>query len=177
MSGFSAKEFEPDPAAVPDDDDDDASGAAPGPGHNRRGKPTEHAKIAQTMLGLMHSRGEALRNIHDLQKRSHLWYYRDGLWTMLPEPAKWLNHAIEVTLRAMGKAHKSKDKLKHKTKDKAKQKTKDKIKKVVKHDMSGKAGQTNRHREHGYMGRRHLSMTARSAGRAGLGVGKARCVD
>ena len=111
MSGFSAKEFEPDPTAVPDDDDDDASGAAPGPGHNRRGKPTEHAKIAQTMLGLMHSRGEALRNIHDLQKRSHLWYYRDGLWTMLPEPAKWLNHAIEVTLRATGKAHKSKDKF------------------------------------------------------------------
>ena len=84
---------------------------APGAGHNRRGKPTEHAKVGQTMLGMMHSRGQALRNIHDLQKRTHLWYYRDGLWTMLPEPAKWLNHAIEVTLRATGKAHKSKDKF------------------------------------------------------------------
>jgi phage/plasmid-associated DNA primase len=110
MSGFSAEEFEPDPNAVPDDDDD-AGGASPGAGHNRRGKPTEHAKIGQTMLGLMQSHGKGVRDIHDLQNRSHLWYFSDGLWMMLPEPVKWLNHAIEVTLRAMGKAHKSKDKL------------------------------------------------------------------
>jgi D5 N terminal like len=110
MSGFTAKEFEPDPTAVPGDDDD-VGGAAPGPGHNRHGKPTLHAKVGQTMLGMMLSRGKALRNIHDLQKRTHLWYYRDGLWTMLPEPDKWLNHAIEVTLRTIGKANKSTNKF------------------------------------------------------------------
>ena len=96
---------------MPDDDDDDGGGAAPGPGHNRRGKPTEHAKVGETLLGMMHSRGEALCHIHDQKKRTHLWYYQDGLWTMLPEPAKWLDHAIEVMLRAMGKAHKSKVKF------------------------------------------------------------------
>ena len=65
MNGFTAKEFEPDPTAVPEDDDDDAGGAAPGPGHNRRGKPTEHAKVGEALLGAMHSRGEALCHIHD----------------------------------------------------------------------------------------------------------------
>jgi hypothetical protein len=103
---FTAEEFEPIPGVVPDDEEDDAGGA-PGVGHNHQGKASNHAKVGETLLGMMHGRGQALRNIHDLQNRTHLWYYRDGLWTMLPEPDKWLNHAIEATLRATGKAHKS----------------------------------------------------------------------
>jgi hypothetical protein len=43
MSGFSAKEFEPDPTIMPEDDKA-SGGASPGAGHNRIGKPTEHAK-------------------------------------------------------------------------------------------------------------------------------------
>jgi hypothetical protein len=108
--GFTAEEFEPDPNAIPEDDDD-AGGAPPGLGHNRQGKPSEHARVGEKLLSAMHSQGTALRDIHDLSKRSHLWYYRDGLWTMLPEPDKWLNHAIEVVLRLMNKAHKSKNKF------------------------------------------------------------------
>ena len=59
----------------------------------------------------MRSRGEALCRIHDEKGRSHLWYYQDGLWTLLLEPAEWLEHAIEVMLRLMNKAHKSKVKF------------------------------------------------------------------
>ena len=97
---------------MPEDDDD--GGAQPGrpaPDITVSGKPTEHAKVGETLLGTMHSRGEALRRIHDEKGRSHLWYYQDGLWTLLPEPAKWLNHAIEVMLRLTDKAHKSKDRF------------------------------------------------------------------
>ena len=108
--GFSAEEFEPDPNVIPEDDDD-GGGPPPGAGHNSHGKPSEHAKVGQTLLGMMHHQGTALRDIPDPEMRTHLWYYKAGLWTMLPEPVKWLNHAIEVTLRAIGKAHKSKDKF------------------------------------------------------------------
>ena len=109
--GFSAEEFEPDPNTMPEDDDAAGGGAIPGVGHNRQGKPSEHARAGEKLLWTMHSQGTALRDIQDLQKRTHLWFYRNGLWTMLPEPDKWLNHAIEVVLRLMNKAHKSKNKF------------------------------------------------------------------
>ena len=51
MTGFSAEEFEPDPEAMPEDDDDDASGAAPGPGHNRRGKPRNTPRLPRRCSG------------------------------------------------------------------------------------------------------------------------------
>ena len=105
---FIAEEFEPDPNAIPGDDEDE--GAPPGVGHNRRGKMSEHAKVGEKLLGTLRGLGEALNDIHDLENRTHLWRYKDGLWTMLPEPTKWLNHAIEVMLRVMGKPGK-KDRL------------------------------------------------------------------
>lgn len=107
MSGFSAKEFEPDPAIMREDDEA-SGGASPGAGHNRGGKPTEHAKVGEALLGAIRSRGEALCRIHDEKGRSHLWYYQDGLWTLLLQPTEWLEHAIEVMLRLTNKANKSK---------------------------------------------------------------------
>jgi hypothetical protein len=56
----------------------------------------------------MRSRGDALCRIHDEKGRTHLWYYQDGLWTLLLEPTEWLENAIEVMLRLMNKANKSK---------------------------------------------------------------------
>jgi phage/plasmid-associated DNA primase len=105
-NGFTAKEFEPDPAAAPEDDETNG-GAAPGSGHNRSGKPTEHAKVGEALLGAIHGRGEALCRIYDEKGQSHLWYYQDGLWTLLLEPTVWLEHAIEVMLRLLNKANKS----------------------------------------------------------------------
>ena len=107
MSGFSAEEFEPDPAIMREDDEA-SGGASPGAGHNRGGKPTEHAKVGEALLGAIRSRGEALCRIHDEKGRSHLWYYQDGLWTLLLQPTEWLEHAIEVMLRLTNKANKSK---------------------------------------------------------------------
>ena len=78
---FSVEEFEPTPGVVIDDDedeDDDAGGTAPGAGHNRRGKASAHAKVGEALLGMMHGRGQALRNIHDLQNRTHFWYSGTG---------------------------------------------------------------------------------------------------
>jgi hypothetical protein len=83
-NGFTAKEFEPDPATGLEDDDGGMQpGTGPGPRHNRRGKPTEHARVGETLLGAMRGRGEALCRIHDEKGRSHLWYYQNGLWTLL----------------------------------------------------------------------------------------------
>ena len=110
-SGFSAEEFEPTALGIVPDDDADDAGAGPGAGHNRQGKPSLHAKVAEALLGLMTGRGQALRNIHDQKNRTHLWYFGGELWALLPEPVKWLNCAIEVTLRVTGKADKSKDRL------------------------------------------------------------------
>jgi phage/plasmid-associated DNA primase len=103
-NGFTAKEFDPDPAVTLDDADDDA---APGRGHNRSGKPTEHARVGEALLAATHARGEALCRIHDEKGQSHLWYYQDGLWTLLLEPTVWLEHAIEVMLRVLNKSNKS----------------------------------------------------------------------
>jgi phage/plasmid-associated DNA primase len=107
--GFTAQEFEPDDPATGLAGDAGASHA--GPGHNRSNKPTEHARVGETLLGAIRARGDALCHIHDEKGWSHLWYYQDGLWTLLLEPTEWLEHAIEVTLRQMNKAHKSKARL------------------------------------------------------------------
>ena len=112
-NGFTAKEFKPDSATRLEDGDDGGTqpGTGSGPGHNRSGKPTEHARVGEALLGAMRRRGEALCRIHDEKGRTHFWYYQDGLWTLLLEPAEWLEHAIEVMLRLMNKAHKSRVKF------------------------------------------------------------------
>ena len=109
-NGFTAKEFEPDSATRLEDGDDGGTqpGTGSGPGHNRSGKPTEHARVGETLLGAIRRRGDALCRIHDEKGRSHLWYYQDGLWTLLLQPTEWLEHAIEVMLRLTNKANKSK---------------------------------------------------------------------
>jgi len=75
-NGFTAKEFEPDSATRLEDGDDGGTqpGTGSGPGHNRSGKPTEHARVGETLLGAIRRRGDALCRIHDEKGRSHLWY-------------------------------------------------------------------------------------------------------
>jgi hypothetical protein len=99
---FTAQEFEPDGSATEFDGDADT-----GAGHNRRGKPTEHARVGEALLATIQARGEALCRIPDEKGQTHLWYHQDGLWTLLLEPIVWLEHAIEVTLRVLNKTNKS----------------------------------------------------------------------
>jgi phage/plasmid-associated DNA primase len=69
---------------------------------NPMNKLQPFAEIAELMLEQVREQGEDLLFVADKKGVEHLWWYSDGLWSLVLEPETLLNLQIEITLRDNG---------------------------------------------------------------------------
>lgn len=72
-----------------------------GTGNNGENQLPRFAEVAEELFRRMNAHDEDLQLVPDERGNEHAWLYRDGLWSLLPNAAAWLDPQIELTLRDM----------------------------------------------------------------------------